>query len=598
MKKNVLQRVLASAMVGAMSVGMLAGCGSGSDSSSTSTSTETAASTETASSTETAASTETANSTEAASTETTEAASAEPGIAGFTPFADTVELHIPVYDRGAEGVPDVSDNYWTKWLQENFGDKYNIHMTFVPITRSDVMTSYSLLAASQDLPTFLMEYDFPKQAQWAADGYLREYDINEFAQVAPTYYQKMVDNNQLGYTQLNGKTYFALAERPYYNTNYTFVTFVRMDWLEQVGYDHIPATRAEYLDAMKKIMDAGICEHPGGGAMVDGLGSDQNYAYRTYPMNEEEWAMYGDYSIVSLGWEPNKRLLKDANEEYNLGITNPEYYLTDGETAKANFINGKQYSYAGYIPSTISDVVGSLYELNPDAKVAVQVQATTEDKEANTVPALRSNNPFGMMVSFSSQATDDQVKAAWMYMEWMIQPENLFNFQWGIEGEHYTLNDKGLPASTGAITDQDVAHRQGFNYNKDYWCVAIEARNAGTIEDVIAAAVPESDKIPADTLEQFKKDIIQNYYNQVEVAKKGWVPVDCMFATTIDSVGEYQETLKDLYKTYRDELVMTSPDKFDALYEQRAQEYRDAGYQAIADERLQALKDGMSSKLQ
>ncbi|MBD5457917.1 MAG: hypothetical protein HDR27_05010, partial [Lachnospiraceae bacterium] len=56
------------------------------------------------------------------------------------------------------------------------------------------MTDYALLAAADDLPTILMEYDYPKVAQWANDGYLTTYDLNEFAQVAPTYYQRMVDN--------------------------------------------------------------------------------------------------------------------------------------------------------------------------------------------------------------------------------------------------------------------------------------------------------------------------------------------------------------------------------------------------------------------
>ena len=151
-------------------------------------------------------------------------------------------MKIPVYDRGAEGVPNVSDNYWTKWIQENFGDKYNITVEFVPITRTDVLTSYSLLAAAEDLPTILMEYDYPKQAQWAADGYLTTYDIDEFAKVAPTYYQRMVDLDQLGYTEMNGDRYFVLAERPYYDTGYTYVMFYRKDWLDQIGYDAYPET--------------------------------------------------------------------------------------------------------------------------------------------------------------------------------------------------------------------------------------------------------------------------------------------------------------------------------------------------------------------
>ena len=45
-----------------------------------------------------------------------------------------------------------------------------------------------------------------------------------------------------------------------------------MDWLEEVGYDHIPLNREEYLDAMQKIMDAGIAEHPGGGSQYQSQG--------------------------------------------------------------------------------------------------------------------------------------------------------------------------------------------------------------------------------------------------------------------------------------------------------------------------------------
>ena len=241
------------------------------------------------------------------------------GMDSWTAFEETVELAIPVYDRGAEGVPDVSNNYWTQWIQENFGDQYNINVTFVPITRSDVMTDYALLAAAEDLPTVLMEYDYPKVAQWAADGYLTTIDLDEFAKVAPTYYQSMVDNNQLIYTALGDETYFAMAERPYYNTTYRYQTWVRMDWLREVGYDHVPETREEWVDAMTKIKEAGICEYPGGGFMI-GNGSDQTQPWRTYPMDETEWAIHGDYNILPLGWEPNYKLLKRIILEYRVGI--------------------------------------------------------------------------------------------------------------------------------------------------------------------------------------------------------------------------------------------------------------------------------------
>ena len=75
------------------------------------------------------------------------------------------------------GEVDVTNNYWTNWVQTEFGDQYNINVEFVAIPRGDVLNAYANLANSGDLPTILMEYDFDKQAQWASDGYLQELDL-------------------------------------------------------------------------------------------------------------------------------------------------------------------------------------------------------------------------------------------------------------------------------------------------------------------------------------------------------------------------------------------------------------------------------------
>lgn len=577
MKKNTLQKSVAVALTGAMVMGTLVGCGSSDSKTTTTDNTKTETKTEsTAKTDDTAAKTDDAAATPAVA-----------GIEGWEAFAENVSLKIPVYDRGAEGVPPVSDNYWTKWVQENFGDKYNVTVEFVPITRSDVLTSYALLAADKNLPTILMEYDYPKLAQWANDGYLATYDIDAFAQVAPTYYNRMVELNQLGYTEMNGDCYFALAERPYYDTNYTWVTVHRQDWIEAAGYAEYPATWAEQKDMLTKIVELGLCEHPLGGSMVTGAGVDQNYAYRTFPLDEENWACYGDYAIPALGDEANKKLLKRVNEQYNLGFIDPEYYVTDAETAKANFINGKALSYSGYISANM-DWLTAFYEANPDAKLSLGITKNVSDPDGGTVPAFRANNPFGMMIGFSSMASEDEIKAAWMYMEWMTQEENLFTMQWGFEGEHYTMGANGLPQSIG---DYAGDKKQGYNNSKDYWCVTVEARNAGTIEDVISMSSPQG--LPQD----FTQDIIANYYGQKEVAEAGYAVSDCNFAVVLDSVSEYQATLLEKYTEFRDKLTMCDPAEFDALYEECAKEYAEAGYQAIVDERKEAYTAGQSTKL-
>ena len=575
MKKKSLQKALALAVAAVMSLGTLAGCGS------SETTTESAAPAETTA--ESAAETTADAETEAASTE---AAAAEGGgMDSWEPFAENVTLQVPVYDRGVEGVPDVTNNYWTQWIQENFGDQYNVTVEFVPITRNDVMTDYALLASAGTLPTMLMEFDYPKLAQWANEGYLSTFDMNEFASVAPTYYNRMVELNQLQYSTMDGETYFVFAERPYSDTGYSWQVFVRMDWLEEVGYDHVPTTREEYLDAMQKIMDAGICEHPGGGSMLTGLGSDQNDAFRAMPFDEKEWAVYGDYNIVAMSWEPNKKLVQYANEEYNLGITNPEYYVTDNETAKANFVNGGQYSFGGYISGNV-DFLTAFYENNPDGKLAIQpanyVYAETS--------AYRADNPFGMMVGFASSATEDQIKAAWMYLEWMSQEDVLFTLQWGVEGENYTMGEDGNPVSVG---DYDGDYKQGYNNNADYVAPVIASRVLGDPEADIRASFPTD--LPQT--EELVAQILEFYNTRAEQAAEGLAIVPCMYATVIDAESEYRDTLGSLYTQYRDELTMCAPEEFDALYDQRAQEYLDAGYQAIIDERAEAYDAGLTTKL-
>ena len=190
MKKKYLQKVLAVAMTGAMALGVLAGCGSEPASSGNESS---APSSQEESSEEEAP--EESSAEESSAEESSEAPAGTAGIDGWEPFAERVTLKIPVYDRGdaGNGCSDVVNNYWTNWVQENFGEKYNIDVEYVAITRTAVMNDYAMLAAGQDLPTICMEYDYDKLATWQAEGYLQPYDVEQFKTMAPTFCQTMAD---------------------------------------------------------------------------------------------------------------------------------------------------------------------------------------------------------------------------------------------------------------------------------------------------------------------------------------------------------------------------------------------------------------------
>ncbi len=575
MKKNTLHKVMATALVGAMAMSTLTGCGSSTDNGADASTKDTAAATTAAASTEAAAS------------------DAVAGIDGWEPFADNVTLQIPVYDRGSSGngCSDVENNYWTKWVQENFGDKYNITVEYVGITRSDVMTDYAMLAASQSLPTICMEYDYDKLATWQADGYLQTYDVEQFKQIAPTYWQTMVDNGNDAYTKLADEDYLVLGYRPYGNTTYTWCTFYRQDWLEEAGFDEYPVgDNTKLLELYAKLVENGH-KYPLSGKKVSGAGIDQNYGYRDYPQDETTWATTGDYQIPALSTEAQKRFLKFENELYNDGYYNPEYYLRDASEAEADFINGEAFTWTGYISSTMN-VLNSFYDANPDAKLAVAVTPSTWTQDATwgSSASYRPGTNFGMMIGFANDATEDEVKAAMMYLEWLNQPENLFTMQWGIEGVNFNYDENGDPV---AVSDQTgLDEQQGHNNNVDYWCAVTAVKTLGSIEKDIKAVSPQG--LPQDFYDQ----ILANYNGQVALYEAGKANSDCLFATSIDAVSEYNQTLYDLYTEYRDNLTMCSKDEFDALYDELSQKYLDAGYQEVIDQRQEALDNGQTTRLQ
>lgn len=516
------------------------------------------------------------------------------GMAAWTPFAETVTLKVPVYDRAADGIAPLQDNYWTRWIQSEFGDKYNIKVQYIPIGRTQVMTDYALLASRLDnsLPTILMEYDYPKLTQWYADGYLTAFDMDEFKAIAPTYYQQMVDNDYLKFAQLDGEYYMAAALRANSATKPNWINFYRLDWLEQVGYDHIPVGREEYLDAMKKIKEAGICEYPCGGENLAATGGYQVYGTREWPMDEREWAMYGSFEIPSLSWEAHKKALRNANEEYNLGLTNPEYFLIDNATAKSNFINGKSYTYGAYLAPDMELLI-SFYQQNPDGKLAVYTTIEDESRKLQADPATgdyplyRADNPFGMLIGFSSQASADEIKAGMMYMEWMLQPDNLFKMQWGIEGQNFNYVD-GAPVTVG---DYRGESQMGYNNNKDYWCVAVESRDFGTMYDYIEATSPKG--LPQD----FTEEIKALYDLNCKKLETGYVINDALFAMSIEAESDYKTSLQNTYKEYHDKLVQCKPEEFDALYDELAQKYLAAGFQEVLDQRAEAYDAGMTTHL-
>ena len=488
-------------------------------------------------------------------------------------YPEQIELRIPVYDRGNAGQASVTDNYWTKYVQKEFGDKHNIKVTFVSIPRKEEITQFNQLLAGkkENQPDIIFNYDYPSIVSFADQGAFQELNEDMIKKYAPTYYEKTKEIDK--YTYLNGKKMFLGATRP---TAYNYVTVMRKDWLDKCGIK-APTNDEEYLDMLRAFRDnkcGGADTIPETKSLANAYYG--NYQFREYPLPEEDNAMYSDITVCSLTWEPTKQQLKFDNMKYNEGLVSPEWYLdTDGSKAKEAFVSGKAGVYGMYL-SKNPDVIGTLKQNCPDAEVMLVPYCPRKDGKPT---GDRMDNPFGMLSGINVNC--EHPEAVLMYFEWL--QNNLFTMQNGIENLTYKMEGE-VPV---LIDKYDGEERLNYNANKDMWCLVIEGKDLGSEELNVKAQ--ESTYAPAGY-----EFIIQDSY-KVYQQKKDRMYTDYIFDKPIKSLTDMGESLKSKWQTIQVDLINCKSDEFEAKYSAACQEYLNAGYQQVLDEKKAAYQE-MKSK--
>lgn len=549
MKKFGFKRTVAVTMLATMGIGSLAGCSSKSTETNTNTK-------------------DTPSSTPKTEASATPAATSEGAYKDYSAgFENNVTIQIPVYDRAFEGW-NVTDNYWTKWVQSEFGDKYNVTVEYVAIGRSTEVNDYNQMLAAGTAPDIIFHYDMPQATSYYSQGAMQAIDLEEMKYYAPSYYDMTKEMTET-YGQMDGDTYFFFAERP---TAYNWVTLIRKDWMDKVGAS-MPNNLEEFNTMLKAWKDAGLGN--GGGSLVQN-NFTYSYAFRDWPVNEEERTLYSDLSIADLTWEPSKQWLKNLNYQYNNGLIDPEFYLkTEDAQIKADFVAGKTGVYALYLTSN-TDVISSLKANNPEAELAV-MGPYAGVPEGNK-PQGRAYWPFGMIMGINSTTSAEERAALWMYLDWMLQDDHLFTLQNGIEGKNYSFDSTGLATKVDGFTGDTALSK---NNNKDYWCLWIESAQYSSDELNYKANL-------ANWAPQGYEYLIEDAYKYFKETEE-YQTVDPLYTVTLEKVAEYKTDLNELWKELYVKCVLAPEDQFESTYNNACDEYLKAGYSEILEEKKAAI---------
>lgn len=485
-------------------------------------------------------------------------------------FPENVTIQIPVYDRAFEGW-NVTDNYYTKWIQKEFGEKYNVTVEFVAIGRSTEVTDYTQMLAAGTAPDIIFHYDMPQALAYYSEGAMQELDLGEIANYAPTYFGNMGETISK-YGSVDGKPTFFFAER---TDAYNYMTLIRQDWLEKVNME-MPHNLEELNAVFKAWKDAGLGN---GGGKLEHNNFTYDYPFRAWPIDEKDRALYSDLSVAALPWAPTHDYLKNLNYQYNNGLIDPEFYLnTDEASIKADFVSGASGTFALYLASS-TDVISSTLANDPNAKFAVLDPAALSPE--GTKPQSRAYWPFGFIMGINSTTSDEERAAVWMYLEWMSQPENLFFLQNGVEGENYTLDADGLAVKNPDFTGESALSQ---NNNKDYWALVTESAQYEKDELNYKANLANWAPVGYEYL-------VEDSYKYFNDYKEFMTP-DALYSVVIESVAEYKTTLNDLWKELYVKCVLAPEADFEATYQKAVEDYLSAGYQEILDEKTQAIEAG------
>lgn len=547
------KRAAAIVMAAAMTTTLLAGCG-GSGSSAAASESESTTS-------------------EASSEASTGEAAASGSYTDYSAgFPERVTIQIPVYDRGFENW-NVADNYYTQWVQQEFGEKYNVDVEYVAISRSNEVTDYMQMIAAGTAPDIIMHYDMPQAVSYYDEGAMQDIDHDELAFYAPTYWAKMQETIET-YGTIDDHQAFIFAERdPYY---YNWVTLIRKDWCDQVGME-VPTTWEELQEVLAAWQEAGLGTY--NHELIIGSFT-YFYPWIEEGTTDEELALYLDLNVAPFTWSATENYLRAFNEMYNAGTLDPNFYLTtDDAMEKGKFVSGECGTYSFYM-SNGTDVFTSLLANDPDAEVAI-LNSTPSIVAEGYTPYYYEYPSYGMIMGINSQSTDEERAAVYMFLEWLSQPENLTYMQYGVEGETYTVGEDGINTLVADYTGEAALSQ---NQNKDYWCLVVESITYGDEEMDLTAN--KSLLAPAGY-----EDLIQQSYDMCKANEDAGL-ISPIFTSVVESSADYTADLKALWQEAYVACITAAPEDFDATYEEYCQEYLDAGYQDILDEKQELIDAG------
>jgi putative aldouronate transport system substrate-binding protein len=479
------------------------------------------------------------------------------------PKKDPVTLKIELFDRNntPAGADPITDNFFTKYIQENFGDPNNIKIEWVTVPRSEEVDKLNVLMAANQAPDLVFTYDTPTVERYARDGGIT--DLGPYIEEHGQNLKKMLGEEVLSYGVFEEKQYAIVAKRV---IEAQISTFIRQDWLDELSLP-VPKTTEEFYNTLVAFKKAKPDAFAYGGQTDYFHMSPLRYSFWEWDKITDE-DLYANPDWIMPG---NKEAFRFLNKLYNEGLIDKDFPLSIGKDTnqfQKNMVNG--LIGAGSTNTNEPVYMGYLAEMTaaiPSAKLTV-IDPFTDARGMTPKPAYTPNGIY-IIVPKTSERAAEVVK----YLDWMSQPENIIRLQNGTEGETFEMAD-GVPKTL----NNEAAKNLLYNYF-DY-CIILNGKYVSNDDNMLNIAANASDPLYKDfTIESIAAGT-KDGITKARVLKS--IESDIKLGTTLKKKAEEDMFVK---------ILTASPDKFDAIYDAEVEDYMKIGGQEVMEEKRAAYQE-------
>ena len=483
-------------------------------------------------------------------------------------YDEPVTLKVSVFER-PNGTTDPANNYWTKWIQENFGDPRNIKIEWTVIPRSEEEPKLAtLIMDEENCPDICFTYNESIVTDYVNKGGLIELS-SLIDQYGPTL-KEFLGEEVLDAGRFAGGQYAIPARRVVVAW---MGMFLRSDWLDKLGMQ-MPTTKEEFVNVLKAFRD----QNPGeveGGCIPYAMGKDLRYHLQM------AWSFYKDLSMRTLACEPTvmhdgfEDYLLFLNELYREGLISPDFATNNDDAQWAEVTSGRAGGYTGNYDHPIRVSPGILATLQadqPDAMLRpLDCFESVTDPTKYYHPVYSAAGLLNFIPVWSKHP-----EAAIMYLDWLCQYDTIYFLQNGIEGITSDLNDDGIPVVKNVDADhQDMAYNSMQNID---YTLLVNGQWLDTFEKTTKAQALSY---------QGYADLFEEEY---VVGNRDAILGGFHFDVPLENNSKYSTTLASLEQEIMVKCTMAAtPEECSSIYHELLKRYmEEEGGQAVMDEKYAA----------